>query len=90
LLSFDDTAKASNLLLSGWLTDEAETLDGIASIEPSLTNESQISRNSWFRKNIFTNRGKSDYSEDGFTFLAPLKERSDIGIFLTALNTCYL
>jgi len=77
LVSFDDNAKASNLYLGGWITDDTETLDGIGHIEPSSTNESMLSRNGWFRKSIFTSKKTSDYSEDGYTFLAPLKALLD-------------
>jgi len=73
LVSFDDQAKASNLYLNGWLTDDPETLDGVGHIEPSLTNESQLSREAWFRQSIFKPKKQSPYSESGFTFLAPLK-----------------
>lgn len=87
LVSFDDMAKSSNLFLSGWLTDDPETLDGIGHIEPSMTNESMLSRNAWFRKNLFKPKSKSDYSEDGFTFVAPLKVYADIDAFgLTSLK----
>lgn len=88
LCSFDDQAKSSNLFLSGWLTDEPETVDGIGGIEPSSTNESQLSRNAWFRKNIFKPKVKGDYSEDGFTFLAPLKAGSYNDVYVT-FSSCY-
>ena len=74
LVSYNDLAKSTNLYLSGWLTDDPLTdSDGLGSIEPSDLNESQMQRNAWFRKNIFAPKKKTDYSEDGFTFLSPLK-----------------
>lgn len=78
-MSYNDLAKSTNLYLSGWLTDDPLTdSDGLGSIEPSDLNESQMQRNAWFRKNIFAPKKKTDYSEDGFTFLSPLKDCSSL------------
>lgn len=76
LISYDDQAKSTNLFLTGWVTDDPESQDGLLSIEPTNTNESMLSRNALFRKNgVFNPKTaqKAEYSEEGFTFLAPLR-----------------
>lgn len=71
LVSYDDNAKASNLYLNGWLTDDCELDSGVSTIEPSSSNESQLARNAWFRQGLKITTGATSepYSSEGFTFI---------------------
>lgn len=72
LISFSEDCKDTNLYLSGWITDNYNTENGIGSTEPTSTNQGMRSRNAWFRNNLEEGTAQP-YSPEGFTFVCPLK-----------------
>lgn len=71
LVSFDDGSKATNLFLSGWMSDTSllDKTTGIYSIEPSKENEGLKVRNCWFREGCRDDLTKP-YSKEGMTFVS--------------------
>ena len=70
LVSFSEDSKQTNLALSGWITDNYSIIDGVASTEPSSVNEAMQTRNAFFRENL---QQGAEYSDEGYTFVSPLK-----------------
>ena len=75
LLSFNDTAKVTNLHLAGWNNDKAwqgsaET-GGEWTTNASLSNLGLKTRISWFRKGFKTDA--NSYRTSGYTFLSPFR-----------------
>ena len=71
LLSFDDSAKGTNLYLSGWMNDDPtyDVTKKIYHIEPLKTNEGMKTRNGWFREGCRDDQSQP-YSKDGMTFVS--------------------
>lgn len=74
LLSFNDTAKVSNLHLAGWFNDKAwqnEENGGEWTTNASLSNLGLKNRISWFKSGFKADA--SPYRPGGYTFLAPFR-----------------
>lgn len=71
-MSFDESAKGTNLYLSGWITDSYVTENGIGNTEPTETNEGMRARNAWFRQDLQEGTD-SPYSVSGYQMVCPLK-----------------
>ena len=76
LLSYPETAKDTNLFLSGWQNDSAwANTNGEMTTHASMSNQGLIKRNSWYRDEFesFTATNVPKYRTTGFKFLAPFR-----------------
>lgn len=74
LLSFNETAKNTNLMLSGWYSDKAwqnADVGGEWTTNASISNLGLVNRISWFRKGFKTDA--NEYRPGGFTFISPFR-----------------
>jgi len=73
LMSYPETAKATNLHSSGWSSDTAfpDPSTEEMTTHASMQNIGMVQRNNWYRKNFDVM--PAEYRSQGYTFLAPFK-----------------